>query len=100
VFALPTAVHALVVAHDTATSGLAAEPAGAGVERTCHELPFQRSEKASPFVPPEPTARHSEVAGQETPSRRVFVTPEGLGWSDQLLPFQRSTRGVNPALVM
>ncbi len=92
---VPTAVHADGAAHDTPRRKLAAIPAGLGVGRTCHDVPFHRSARVTPT--PEvltyvPTAMHESAAGQDTQkSCPVGILGFGLGVTDQ--PGPEATAG-------
>jgi hypothetical protein len=76
-------VHAVGKAHDTPVRIASASFRGS----TCVDqlLPFQRT------TPATPTAMHAVAEAHET----LLSAPAalGMGWSDQLRPFQRSTIG-------
>ena len=81
--------------HDTPTSRLLVAPAGSWVRWIDQLVPFHRSANVR-WVPArlieDPTAVHDLDDAQDTPRRLLSVTPAGfgVGWIDQLLPFQRS----------
>ena len=97
----PTAIQAVVDAHDTATRDVS-DPALA-VDWIDQLIPFHRSANASVLRPlgdgpvvKEPTAVHAVAEMHDTPSRPTpssWPEPEGVGvaWIDQLVPFHRST---------
>jgi hypothetical protein len=94
---IPTAVQAVGVAQDTLSKELYPALAGAGAFSIDHLRPFQRS--ASGNWPLFPTATQTVGDGHDTPVSMPVGPPAGpnhalgVGWSDQLLPSQRTTSG-------
>jgi hypothetical protein len=94
VISMPTAVQALADAHDTPARPLPCTPVGLGVCWIDHVVPFHRSASVTVVVLVEvpPTAVQALADVHDTPCRRVFDPPVGLGvcWIDHLVPFHRS----------
>src|SRR5213080_263950 len=91
---LPTAVQALGEAHDTL---LSCAPPVAGVAGIDHEVPSQASTSGAPLLSL-PTAIQAVAEPQDTPARKPPNCLLGVGWMDQVVPFQRSAsvRGLPP----
>jgi len=100
----PTAEHTVGEGHETASSQLCGkEPrVGLGVLSIVHVVPFQLSANVACLPAPiavvmvllcAPTAVHDVGEGHDTPASEISDNaPAGLGvgWIDQVLPFQRS----------
>ena len=88
---LPTAVQAVLEAHDTPLNPSKAAPPWFGVVCTVHLVPFQRSASVA-FAFVVPTAVQAVGAVHETLSSSALVAPVGLGtdWIVHAVPFQRS----------
>src|ERR1035438_678951 len=74
-------MQAVVPVQSTAASELS-EPAGLGVVSMDHVVPFHRSARvvtSSGVLIEYPTAVHAVAVGQDTPARKVFIAPDGLG---------------------
>jgi hypothetical protein len=89
----PTAIQAVELVHDIPKNS----PAGmVGLGLMDQVLPSQVSIKPV-VLPPLPTATQSLAAGHETPVNAAvllaLVLTLGLGTTDQVVPFQDSTRG-------
>jgi hypothetical protein len=86
--ACPTAVHAVVEVHDTATRLVVL--VGLAVGSIVQLVPSQRP--ANVPLLPLPTAVQAVVDVHDTPLRRLFTALVGFGvdWIDQLVPFQLS----------
>jgi hypothetical protein len=91
----PTPMQVNAVVQDTLNSPLCGEPAGFGVGKSVHWLPFQPSARVPLGLPllavKKPTAMQAETVGHETPARKP-PPPEGfgVGWMLHSAPFQRS----------
>jgi hypothetical protein len=97
----PTAVHAVADVQETAEKAVVVAPAGLGVALTVQVLPFHRSAngRAGPEESLEsPTAMHAVAVGHDTARNAAKTAPVGLGvdWTDQLVPFQRSAKVLEP----
>ena len=95
--ALPIAVHTVSDVHATALSELFHAPAGFGVGSIAQVVPSQRSTSVASSPEPvegDPTAVQALMDVHDTPLSRLLGAPAwlGVGWIDQLVPFQRSTR--------
>jgi hypothetical protein len=97
-----TAVHAFGALHDTEL----APPAEAGIVRTTHFLPFQRSARSvrTPELLAEypPTAIQARRLAHDTDAKLLDVAPDGfgIGWIRHLVPFQCSANVISaPALL-
>jgi hypothetical protein len=86
-------MHSVVEAHATLSSRLHWAPLGLGVDWIAQLVPFQRSanNSGSP-VSYTPTAVHTVVDAQATPTKTPGSLGLGLDWIAQEVPFQRSAR--------
>jgi hypothetical protein len=79
---LPTATHAVGAVHDTSNSKLALAPAGAGVRKIDHPVPFHPSANGNPRPVPStrrPTAMQLMRDEHDTPDSTLLVAPAGSG---------------------
>jgi hypothetical protein len=88
-------MHADGDGHDTAKSALKVASARLGLGWVVHLAPFHRAASVTPtpaLLVNMPTASHLEDTGHETPSRKLFDDPDGLGvgWMTQARPFHCS----------
>ncbi len=93
----PTAVQYLRDAHDTSSRPLFVALAGLEVGWIDQPMPFHRSDNVTSVLARlmknhSPTAMQDLGEEQETASSWLLVAPTrlGVGWIDQLVPFQRS----------
>lgn len=100
---LPTAVQALADVHDTPRRLATSVPAGMGVGWIFQLEPFQRSandRSVSKLVSYVPTAVQLVAVVHATPYKESTPrTGLGVGWTFQLLPFQRSASVTSPPLL-
>src|ERR1019366_15968 len=93
----PTAVQAVAELHATDVSDVPRLPVGLSVVRIDHAVPFHRSARLSGWLDAvfiyEPTAMHDLAAVQATLTSSLLFAPAGfgVGWTDQAVPFQRSS---------
>jgi hypothetical protein len=80
--AFPTAVHAVLLVHETPLRTLAAVLLALGLDWISQLRPFQRSTSVRTrpaAVWNEPTAVQPAAEEQDTPLRKLSVAPPGLG---------------------
>jgi hypothetical protein len=93
----PTAVHAVVDAHDTPPNLLSVASTGLEVLWTDQLAPFDRSASVARVVPlmNVPTAVHAVADVHDTPLSALKLRA-GVSWIVQLTPFQRSASVSRP----